>query len=394
MFSDYRWQYFSSLTEGPTRSRAELFLESVDWPALQAFTATRRNGSDCRILPHIGLGYNHMVRIIEFDDGYRWVARLKLPPLSKPNASESEQVSDTTMICEVNTISLLRQKTSIPIPKIHAFEARFNCSVGAPFMLMDCLKGNVGMDLGMTIPPEKKQTFLNALAKIHVQLSKVQLPKIGTVLSMNPDGTCQQGPIPGLGGPFTTATEFFEAWSARVKFGKSDEQLRAASGQHADDIAYSTSLFPQTIKKLADKLSVCDHGPFPICHGDFGHNNIIVDDNYKVLGVIDWEGAFAAPWEIFGDFPLNLSIVPPAMDVPWAYNEDGSPKSADVAQRFADQEEYVAAVKEEENRSGGVHQLSEALENSERQQLATAMRLFRDGKPGWYSKVVDKFLGN
>ncbi|KAK2471831.1 hypothetical protein H9L39_16587 [Fusarium oxysporum f. sp. albedinis] len=376
--------------EGPIRSRAKLFLESINWPGLEKFATTKRNGIKCRILPDIGLGYNHMVRIIEFEDGDRWVARLKLPSLPKPDISEHEQALDARMTYEFNTMSFLREKTSIPIPRIHAFEARPHCRVGAPFMLMDCLEGNVGMDIGMEIPPESKQTFLKALARIHVQLSQVQLPKIGTIESINPDGTLQQGPIPGLGGPFITATEFFEAWATHSKFGKTNEQLRAGSGQFADEIACSTALFLPTIKKLADKLSVHDRGPFPIYHGDFGHNNVIVDDDYRVMGVIDWEGAFAVPWEIFGDFPLSISTVPPAMDVPWGYNEDGSPISVEVAQKVADQKDYVAAVKEEENRIGQSHRLSEALQNTERQQLATAMRLFRDGKVGWYSKVVGK----
>lgn len=210
---------------------------------------------------------------------------------------------------------------------------------------------------------------------------------------MNADGTCQQGPISGLGGPFNTATEFFEAWAAQAKFRLSDKQLRAASGEYVDEIVPSVSSFLESISKLASRLSVRDHGPFPLCHGDFGHNNTIVDDDYHILGVIDWETAFAGPWEVFGDFPVSFSTVPPAMDVPWDYNEDGSPKSAELAQKYADQRGYVAAVKEEENRSGGNdHCLSEALEDSRRQELATAMRLFQNGKVGWYSKVIDQLV--
>jgi aminoglycoside phosphotransferase (APT) family kinase protein len=108
-----------------------------------------------------------MVRIIKFADGCQWVARLKLPPLAKSDSPEN--ALESTGICEFNTISLLRQKTSIPIPEIYAFEARFDCSVNAPFMLMDCLEGNVGMDLGMEIPPKSKQEFLRGLAKVHVR---------------------------------------------------------------------------------------------------------------------------------------------------------------------------------------------------------------------------------
>jgi len=116
--------------------------------------------------PDIGLGYNHMVRIVEFADAIRWIARLRMPPLSG-SATDSHS-RDTVMSCEFNAIYLVLQMTSIPVPSIHAFEARSSCSVGAPFMLMDCLEGNVGMDLGLSVPPEHKNSFLKRLANIHV----------------------------------------------------------------------------------------------------------------------------------------------------------------------------------------------------------------------------------
>lgn len=218
---------------------------------------------------------------------------------------------------------------------------------------------------------------------------------IGTILSINADGTYQQGPIPGIGGPFKTATEFFKAWAANAIFSITDDQLQTASGPYAAEIITSVSSFTKSISDLADRLSILDHGPFPICHGDFGHNNIIVDDSYHILGVIDWETAFAGPWEIFGDFPLTLSIVPRPMDVPWNYDKEGVPRSADLAQQFTDQEDYIAFVKIEEDRDGeGVFRLSEVLKDSKRQQLATAMRLYQNGKIGWYSKVIDQFVDN
>lgn len=214
-------------------------------------------------------------------------------------------------------------------------------------------------------------------------------------MAVNADGTYQQGPIPGLGGPFDTATEFFKAWADKTKFGMSDEQLREACSPYAANIIPSVSSFAKSIGKLADTLFARDHGPFPLCHGDFGHNNIIVDDKYHILGVIDWEMAFAGPWEIFGDFPLTLSIVPPAIDAPWNYNGDGSPKSADLIERFEDQKGYVEAVRQEENSNReNIHHLSEALWNLRRQQLATAMKMYQDGKVGTYSKLIDQFISN
>ncbi|KAF2839699.1 hypothetical protein M501DRAFT_1030903 [Patellaria atrata CBS 101060] len=264
-FSGYQWTYFSSLQEDPIRLRSESFIAFVNWPALLERASKKRKGTSCILLPDIGIGYNHMVRIVQFIDGARWVARLRLPPLAR--ADSYKDVLETVEKIEFNTISLLRQRSSVPILKIHGFEARNDCDM-------------------------------------KVQLATVQFPKIGTIVSINEDSTYQQGPIPGLGGPFDTASEFFQVWAAKTKFGITDEQLRTASGKYADEIVLSISSFPKSIGDLADQLSVCDHGPFSLCDGDFGHNNTIVDDRYHILGVIDWEVAFAAPWDIFSDFPL------------------------------------------------------------------------------------------
>ncbi|KAK1966174.1 hypothetical protein LY78DRAFT_703131 [Colletotrichum sublineola] len=391
-FSGYRWTYYDSLQEGPIRSRAELFLTSVDWTSLLMYAARRRNASSCQLLCDIGLGYNHMIRIIRFDDGVQWVARLRMPPIGTSDAFEnSGETADEVENCEYSTISLVRQKTNIPIPEVHAIEARRDCEVKAPFMLMDCLPGNVGMDLGMTIPRPYKQTFLRRLAQIHVQLATVQLPMIGTIVSRNEDGTYRQGPIRGLGGPFNTATEFFEAWAAKTTFGMTEEELQTTSGQYADEIIPSVSSFPRSISNLASRLSARDHGPFPLCHGDFGHNNIVVDDEYHVLGLIDWEASFAGPWEMVGDFPLTLSMVPPAMDAPWNYNKQGDPNTEELKQQLADQKSYVVAVKKAENSMGTGSLLSDALEDWRRQQLVTAMRLYQRGKVGWYSRLIVDF---
>lgn len=118
------------------------------------------------LLLNIGLGYNYMVRIVEFADGTRWVARLRMP--LQAESGSDDDAPKTIMNCEFNAISLVRRKTRIPIPQIHVFEVKSSCNLKVLFMLMDCLEGNVGMDLGMMILPEYKQAFLSSLAKIYV----------------------------------------------------------------------------------------------------------------------------------------------------------------------------------------------------------------------------------
>lgn len=105
--------------------------------------------------------------------------------------------------------------------------------------------------------------------------------------------------------------------------------------------------------------------------------------------------AFTGPWEVFGSFPLTLSVVPPARDAPWNYDKSGHPTDAELVQRFADQDDYIVALRQEEARMGLTDCcLSEALADAKRQRLTTAMRLYTNGKAGWYSKVVDDFISS
>jgi len=109
-----------------------------------------------------------------------------------------------------------------------------------------------------------------------VQLSTIRLPMIGTLLDKIPDGTFVQGPIPGIGGPFHTAGEFFHPWALNTKFGMDPNRLQAACGPLANEIIPSVEGFKDAIQGLAESFSIANDGPFPLCHGDFGHNNIIV----------------------------------------------------------------------------------------------------------------------
>ncbi|RDW67451.1 uncharacterized protein DSM5745_09317 [Aspergillus mulundensis] len=298
------------------------------------------------------------------------------------------------MASEHSTIQLIQKESKIRTPRVHMLELDANCPVKAPFMLMDCLPGNVGMDLDMKIPPERKSAVFEQMAEIHIEMFHLRLPKIGIVVGVNKDGSYRQGPIPGLGGPFDTAADYFRAWAKKTKFGLSKNQLQEAAGSHADEILESTSSFLTLIHKAADRLSLNNNGPFPLCHGDFGHNNMVFDDSYRSLGVIDWEAAFAAPYEISGEFPLSLSVVPPAIDVPWDYDEGGRPKRPEDIERFADRDTYIAIVKQKEEELGlsGECLLSKILEDSDRQYLASALRLYKRGKPAWYSRLMEGFL--
>jgi aminoglycoside phosphotransferase (APT) family kinase protein len=121
---------------------------------------------ECGLLPEIGLGLNHMVRIIEFVDNVRWVARLRMPQLRQNG--EGAEKAEGVMDSEYRTMCIVEKESKIPVPHVHMFDADPNSHVGAQFMLMDCLQGNAGIDLSLNIPPERKLDVYTRMAEIQV----------------------------------------------------------------------------------------------------------------------------------------------------------------------------------------------------------------------------------
>lgn len=170
-FDGYRWEYFAQQVSGARKHRADTFITTINWCALSASASALNKGQPCNLLPGIGLGGNHMVRILEFEDGRRWVARLRLPSLHPPQGYSKESL----MMAQTDyaTASLARSRFGVPVPMIHHVSAKIDGKVGAPYMLMDCLPGNVAMDLGMQVPEKHERIFFNDLAKIQVSHNRV-----------------------------------------------------------------------------------------------------------------------------------------------------------------------------------------------------------------------------
>lgn len=222
-------------------------------------------------------------------------------------------------------------------------------------------------------------------------MSNIVFPRIGTPLRLD-DGTINIGPIPGIGGPFDTASAFFLAWAASTKFPHSEQKVREDCGPYGDEIWESTSNFPARLSRLSSLIAgLYDSGPFPLVHVDYGHNNIVVDTEYNMLGVIDFENAIAAPW-IMVEYPLGVRVTPAPMDLPSNYSPDGFPIDADLISKYKDREEYLQELVGAEIELGMPPRLSGVLSNGNIRDIAAAVKLFAvDGKMGWYSCVLDRF---
>ncbi|KAL2838630.1 hypothetical protein BJY01DRAFT_257975 [Aspergillus pseudoustus] len=391
MYAALNWKGDQHLYQKEERDAC---LERIDWEELCAYASSLNDNRPCCLLDRWTAGGVHLIKLLEFaGTDTQWVARVQIEP--------STAETTTILRAEIAAMELVHARAAlgVPVPKIFGYELDDANPVRAAFMLMEFLPGSSAMDADGgyevhrgQIQVERRSGFYHEMAHIQVHLSSIRLPTIGTVVK-HPDGTFGVGPLPGLGGPFSTATEFFIASAKHAKFPLTDDQIRRCTegGGWTEQILDSINAFPSRLRALARRISRCDNGPFPLYHPDLYQSNVIVDDSYQVLGVIDWEGACSVPWEVVQP-PLFLNVLPRAMDDPDNYAVDGQPKNGDTLQRLADRDEYARYVRDAEHELKTDHSLSTTLLDPAVQGLAYAIKVYLDpGKMGFYCNVLEPF---
>jgi len=79
-FAGYKWSGLTTFPEGTSwRHRAQSFVDNINWEALCQYASELHDGADCTVDPQMAMGCNNLVRILVFEDGSRWIARLRLP---------------------------------------------------------------------------------------------------------------------------------------------------------------------------------------------------------------------------------------------------------------------------------------------------------------------------
>ena len=86
------------------------------------------------------------------------------------------------MQSELDTMSFLRENTDIPIPQVFFSDTSATNPVGAPYIFMECIKGNSAMEMPARyeIPTKYQAKYLEVEASIMV----TRLMKSGQALEL------------------------------------------------------------------------------------------------------------------------------------------------------------------------------------------------------------------
>ena len=166
-FEGYKWKgLLSHNDESAYGQWARKFLDRINWDALCEYASRLYNDENCTISPQYTMGGRHVVRRICFERGTKWIARVRIT--TTLNGNEGSRLLQR----EVDCIQLVRERTSVPVPTIFGYNASAKNKIGAPFMLMECFSGNVGVDLsGVAIPAQCKAYFHQEMARFQVNCS-------------------------------------------------------------------------------------------------------------------------------------------------------------------------------------------------------------------------------
>lgn len=309
----------------------QLFVEDTELrQSVIDFVCQHRPGTNPRLGDPYKFGsYNFNIEIV-FDDGIA-LFRFPIPGVVV--------YPDDKVRAEVATIRYVADRTTIPVPHIYHWGTTAENPTGlrVPFMIMDHIPHATTVGQGLedpdfTIPSipesEKREHLYQQMAEISLQLYSLTSNKIGS-LGILENGRCAvtSGPLsqntayqvvncsvpvavlPPLGKAYSSSTEsftdsadmaiaallfmsenFFESFAdCKNKF-VAHFMVRDIVRRRQNSIGEPDQHIP-----IAESQTNPSYETFRLWGDDFRPDNVLLDENGAVVGVVDWEYTYFAP---------------------------------------------------------------------------------------------------
>lgn len=273
-------------------------ISKINTDALEARASRLRQGIRCSI-PPLGYGRDSMMGgmnyhfDVRFDDGVTWIARVRRFNATSPPAA----LRDYTIQSEVATLSFLRQ-TKVPAPEVYDFDLEHpDNAVGVGFILMEKLPGK-SLDWGAATR-EQRGKVMEQLADIFIELHKYPFPLIGSLngsdaihvsaLARESLSNFEQNEMKTIG-PFSSWEEYNASSIQLILDMIVQEEMHSWP-------AVDAYLIHRFLLDLVPKVfnSTQKSDAFYLKHADDKGTHILVDENFEITGIIDWEWAHTAP---------------------------------------------------------------------------------------------------
>ncbi|CRG86706.1 hypothetical protein PISL3812_03716 [Talaromyces islandicus] len=301
------------------RREITALLRKINISALLSRASVLRNGVSCstrRPLQYdrsqrssVMGGMNYHIEI-RFEDGVSWLARIRRVNATSPPSDLRAHI----MRSEVSTLLFLG-KTKVPAPEVFDYYLDEGNPVGVGYILMEKMGGQ-SLRWSITSADQRRKV-MDQLADIYSELQTFSFDSVG---SLDQPGTEHVGSFAR-----ESLTDYRESRMLPLGPFTSSREYHIASIQLTLDLIMRGECFtPQAIdaylihRYLLDLLldnTFCpnrDDGKFYLRHADNKGDHLLVDEEYNITGVVDWEwahtdtksGAFNSPIMLLpvGDF--------------------------------------------------------------------------------------------
>ena len=260
-------------------------------------------------------GKRNVVYRLRMPDNSLWIARLYNALRNKPVVTDSTQRDTNQRLLfesEVATMQFVRQKTQIPVPKVYAYDCTYSNALGTPYIFMEYMAGKpypFPFNGKRLIKDEDLSNIHAQLTEFSWQLSKHPFNAIGQIRHAPGGGQdVVVGPIIDRKdrsyGPFMSSKTFYQNRAEKVlEFEKSQHSTETDS--EAKSSIESAELHVLAAKHAGKECF--DTGPFILQHADMHWQNLLFDEECKIVGVIDWEWAQTVPVDSFNMLPWNFA---------------------------------------------------------------------------------------
>ncbi|KAJ3513461.1 hypothetical protein NLJ89_g2933 [Agrocybe chaxingu] len=338
----------------------------VNWDALAAVACGDSQAQSFTWGELINGGYN-VVRFLKINNGMdtEVVVRVPYQPLGLTDVAA--ETLGHRIASEVASMQYVSLHTQIPVPRVIAHNTeRDGGGVGCPYMVMSKGEGIPLVMVWNDMDDTKREAILRQVVEILLQLSSLRFDSIGALFKRDTASGPEWYIAPsakilsdevftyspeGMARTFTNAFDYWIAYASR--------NMQRVDAKHfgcMKSLNYSLAWLHRSLIPSIYDTSLDAKG-FPLIHGDFHLQNIMVIDtdtpSPRITAIVDWEFTSTVPTSSFAQYPFFI------IDHP-IWEDDHPLKPRNVR----DQATFVRLMREAEGKTdvGGSLPLSHAFE--------------------------------
>ena len=250
------------------------------------------------------MGSFNIVYELVFSDGIKWAIRL-------PATGNVLSPSRLRSFClDIGTQRFISSKTSIPVPRIHYWSLDSQNILSYPFVIMDFMPGTnlfkVWNDRNWISDLKRKRIF-EQIAGWMTELAALEFDQIGRLDLDATSEVYRVVPFPDV----SALIQGFKEPDVLVPFGPFDSAHSFLSSllsirRHASD-SPMLAVLELFLSSLTD--NTLDGPPFGLSHPDFDSQNVLVDDDGTITGIIDWDNVDIRPRQgAAAAYPMWLTV--------------------------------------------------------------------------------------